>query len=234
MVPMPKKLTDRIHHVAKLQDQERVFRDREHAGIMLADVLSEFADTGAVVLGIPSGGIPVAATVADQLNLDLDVAVVSKITLPWNTEAGYGAVAFDGTVKLNDAMVRYSGLSDEVIEEGISSTAEKVTRRVNEMRGGRPAPDLTGQTVILIDDGIASGFTMRVAVEAVKNQRADRIIVATPTGEYDSVLEVAEEVDEVYCINIRSRPFAVAAAYENWRDVPEDEAYRYLVSELED
>ncbi|MFO7948708.1 MAG: phosphoribosyltransferase family protein [Armatimonadota bacterium] len=230
MIPMAEKLTEKVHHIAKWQNRERIFRDRKHAGIVLADMLAGYESSGATVLGIPAGGIPVAAVAAKELGLDLDVAVVSKITLPWNSEAGYGAVAFDGTVRLNKGMIRYAGLDENVVEEGIQSTSEKVARRVKEMRGGRPAPDLQDGTAIIIDDGIASGFTMRVAVEAVKNQGAAKIIVAAPTGEQDSVLAIAQEVHEVYCANLRGRPFAVAAAYENWRDVSEDEAERLLTA----
>ena len=111
---------------------------------------------------------------AEKTGLDFDVAVVSKITLPWNTEAGYGAVAFDGTVKLNKDMVRRVNLTSEDVKKGIEKTTAKVARRVKKLRDRQPFPDLGNRSAILVDDGLASGFTMRVAVAALRNAGAGR------------------------------------------------------------
>jgi predicted phosphoribosyltransferase len=194
-------------------------------------MLEAYSEGRAIVMAIPAGGVPVAKEMANRLNLPLDLAVVSKITLPWNTEAGYGAVAFDGTVRLNDDLVRRVGLSPEQIEQGIKTTSRKVSRRVEELRGDRDMPDLHTYPVILADDGLASGFTMRVAVEALRNGGASRVIVAVPTAHQRSVERIAAEVEMLYCANIRSGwSFAVADAYERWTDVAMEEVRAMLAT----
>ena len=209
--------------VAALHNRRRVFRDRAHAGTILANMLARYRDSDAIVLGIPAGGAPVAAAVAGMLHLPVDVAVVSKLTLPWNTEAGYGTLAFDGTLRLNETLVRQAGLSKTDIELGTARTREKVERRLHQWRGARPFPSLAARTAILVDDGLASGFTMLVAIEALRHQQAKEIIVAVPTAHSDSVIRVARQVEWLYCANLREGlRFAVADAYENWSDVEEE------------
>jgi predicted phosphoribosyltransferase len=110
-------------------DKIKVFRNREHAGKVLTGMLEAYRHSDAIVVAIPAGGVPVAKALATRLDLPLDIAVVNKITLPWNTEAGYGAIAFDGTVRLNDRLVRQIGLSKEEIRQGIKKTSDKVERR---------------------------------------------------------------------------------------------------------
>lgn len=184
-----------------------------------------------MVMAIPAGGVPVAAEIARLLRLPLDLAVVSKITLPWDTEAGYGAVAWDGRALLNEEMRFYFLLSDKVVDEGIRRATEKVQRRVETLRGGRPMPDVAGRPVILVDDGLASGFTMKVAIEALRRAGASRIIVAVPTAPTHTAAEMAELAEEVYCANVRdTRRFAVAAAYREWHDVSELEAKAALAA----
>ncbi|MGE5240059.1 MAG: phosphoribosyltransferase [Bacteroidota bacterium] len=212
----------RVTDLPELRNRGQVFRDRAHAGAVLAGMLDPLRGTKTRILAIPAGGVPVAAEVARRLDLPLDLAVVSKITLPWNTESGYGAVAFDGTVRLNQELIAALGLRPEVIDQGIARTREKVARRVRELRGADVMPDLRHRAAVLIDDGLASGFTMLTAIEALRNLAPDKIVVAVPTGHYDSVTRVAATVDSLYCPNIREGySFAVADAYEQWSDVEE-------------
>ena len=145
----------KIFEIPELRDRTDVFWNREHAGKVLSDMLLSCKNTDSIVLGIPAGGVPVAAPIASSLGLELDVAVVSKITLPWNTESGYGAVAFDGTVKLNNAVISQIGLKEEEIEKGIEKATSKVQRRFKEFRDIKPFPYLKDSNVILVDDGIA-------------------------------------------------------------------------------
>jgi putative phosphoribosyl transferase len=216
---------ERIIQLPELKEREGVFRNRRQAGEVLAGMLDSFRKTNALVLAIPSGGIPVALVIAENLSLPLDVAVVSKITLPWNTEAGYGAVAFDGTMRLNQELLPRLRLSQKEIESGKKKTLEKVGRRVNMFRGDRPFPDLGTRKVLLVDDGLASGFTLLVAVEALRKAGASFLIVAVPTGSHHSILKVSRQVETLYCANIRSGwGFAVASAYQQWTDVEEEEA----------
>jgi predicted phosphoribosyltransferase len=224
---MGKRMTGKIIELPGLRDRLQVFRDRTHAGEILAGMLEDYRSSQTLVMAIPAGGIPVAAALARMLILPLDVAVVSKITLPWNTEVGYGAVAFDGTTRLNRDLLPRLRLSEQEIEAGKAATAGKVEGRVDRFRGSRPYPDFTKEKVILVDDGLASGFTLLVGVEALKKSGAREIIVAVPTGSSSTVQRVAAEVDRLYCANIRGGwSFAVADAYERWTDVAEEEALR--------
>lgn len=218
-----------LHDLPQNRERHEVFADRAEAGRILASMLDHYRGTDAIVLAVPAGGVPVAVEIARELGLPLDLAIVSKITLPWDTEAGYGAVAWDGTSRLNEEMQFYYRLSDEVVAQGTAVANAKVTRRVGTLRGDRPFPDLSGRPVILVDDGLASGFTMKVAIEAVRRAGAEEIILAVPTAPAHTAAEMAELVDELYCANIRSRtPFAVASAYREWHDVTEEEAKRAL------
>jgi predicted phosphoribosyltransferase len=215
--------------IPDLRDHVGVFRDREHAGEVLGDMLIEYKNTDTVVFAIPAGGVPVGAVIANKLQLPFEVAVVSKITLPWSTEAGYGAVAFDGTVRLNEDMISRLGLEDDVVQEGIENTLNKVKKRVSKFQRGRSSHQVAGCHVILVDDGIASGFTMLVAVEALKKADADRIIIAVPTAHWDAIRKVIQDVDGLYCANLRSGwSFAVADAYIQWSDVSEEEVMEIL------
>ncbi len=224
-------LEDNFFDVPELRNRTAVFSSREHAGEILSEMLMQYKNTEAVVFAIAAGGVPVGAVIASKLQLPLDTAVVSKITLPWNTEAGYGAVAFDGTVRLNEDMISRIGLKKEVIEAGIEQTRNKVRKRVAEFRGGKPPVQVAGRPAVLVDDGIASGFTMLVAVEALRKAGVNRIIVAVPTANLDSVEFVLPNVEEVYCANLRSEwAFAVADAYQHWSDVSEGEVMELLSS----
>jgi predicted phosphoribosyltransferase len=196
-------------------------------------MLTAAAPDNVIVLAVPAGGVPVGCEVARRLSLPLDVLVVSKVTLPWDTEAGYGAVAFEGTVRINEALRDRLRLSREEVEQGISRTREKVGRRQLLLRGGRPSPDFRGRPVIVVDDGLASGYTMSVGVEALRKSGAGEIIVAVPTGHLDSVERLAREAEFIYCANVRSGwRFAVADAYQRWSDVAEEELIEMLAGLL--
>lgn len=222
-------LEDHFFDLPDFRNRTAVFRDREHAGEILSEMLMQYKDTNAIAFAIPAGGVPVGAVIAAKLQIPLDVAVVSKITLPWNTEAGYGAVAFDGTVRLNTEMASRLGLTDDIIRYGIEKTRNKVRERVAEFRSGKPPLQVAGRPVILVDDGIASGFTMFVAVEALRKAGANQIIVAVPTAHWEAIENVLPSVEEFYCANLRSGwAFAVADAYERWTDVGEEEVIEIL------
>jgi len=226
---MSQKTPQGLYDVKQYREHTRVFRDRVHAGEVLARMLHPFRQDAHLVLGIPAGGVPVGVVVAQTLHIRFDVAVVSKITLPWNTEAGYGAVAFDGTVRLNSALMARIGLSEAQIRAGIEETTAKVNRRMEKLRKKHRFPDLSGQASILVDDGLASGFTLRVAVEALKKAGAKHIIVAVPTAHKESLDAMVSQVDAVFCPNIRSGlRYAVADAYERWTDVDESEVLKIL------
>ena len=213
----------------KLRDKLHVFKDRFDAGCQLAEMLSAYKESPSIVFALPAGGVPVAAVIAEKLALPLDVAVVSKITLPWTTEAGFGAVAFDGTTILNEEMLPGLDLSDEQVQERIKQTAEKVERRTRKLRDNTQMPDLSDRQVFLVDDGIASGITMQTAVKAVKKLNPGRLMIAVPTAHGETLTRLIGMVDDIYCANVRRGfGFAVADAYKNWSDVDEGEALKIL------
>lgn len=219
----------KILQIEKFRDRTKLFEDRCEAGHVLSGLLEKLDLQHPLVLAIPAGGLPVAAPVAEALQCPLDVAVVSKITLPWNSEAGYGAVAFDGSYLLNEALIRTLGLSKADIARGLEETRTKVLRRVATFRKKLLMPDLVEHEVIVVDDGLASGVTMCTAVGALNRAGAKSLIVAVPTGHENSVQRLAEMVDLVCCPNIRRGPsFAVASVYRRWSDVSEAEAAQIL------
>jgi len=212
-----------IHERPELRNRIQVFRDRAHAGEVLARMLEGRLASGTRVLAIPAGGVPVAAAIAQALGLPLDVAVVSKVTPSWNSEVGYGAVAFDGRARLDAGARARLGVDDREAREGTARTVAKVRRRVEALRAGLGPVVAPGDPAVLVDDGLASGLTMATAVEAVRDAGAGRIVVAVPTGSARAVQRLAEEVDEVHCANVRTGwSFAVADAYDRWSDVDEE------------
>jgi predicted phosphoribosyltransferase len=220
-----------LYDIPQFREQTGVFADRKEAGRILARMLHDLQGEKAIILGVPSGGIPVAVEVAAALDLNLDVAVVSKILLPWNTEAGFGAVGFDGSIWINDEYVAYYSLDQAAIEQQTQAALKKVQRRVRLFRDDRPWPDLQNRTVILVDDGIAAGSTLRVAVQALRNTGASGIIFAVPTAHMESLDQFRDKVDAIYCANIRSGPgFAVASAYRYWDDVDENDAVKMVLA----
>jgi len=212
------------------RNRELVFKDRLHAGKLLADKLRPIVAKEKVqVPAIPAGGVPVGYVLAEKLEIPFDVVVVRKIQIPWSTEAGFGAVTWDGTPILNEPLVAELGIGADVVEQCISRTRQSVYERNQRLRGSRPFPDLSGRTVILVDDGLASGFSMLAATESIKTRLPRRMFIAVPTGSAQAIALLASKVDQIVCLNVRSGPvFAVADAYENWYDLSDDEVLEYL------
>jgi predicted phosphoribosyltransferase len=200
------------------------FKDREAAGRAVAGMLKNYKDSNAIVLAIPAGGVPVAAEIARALGLPLEVTPVSKVLFPWTTEGGFGAVAFDGSVWIDQAAVENFGLDEGQIEKAIAGARAKVERRNPRLRSGKALLELSDRTLILVDDGIAAGSTMRTAIAALRKAGAGRIVVAVPTAHERSLEALRKLADDIVCPNIRSgMRFAVADAYEEWRDLSDDE-----------
>jgi putative phosphoribosyl transferase len=228
-------IPENVTEDASLHNRGQVFRDRIGAAHCLASLMTEFRNANAVVAGIPAGGIPLAVTIAEELQLPLAVLVVSKITLPWNTEAGYGAVAADGTWMLNDNLVKQAQLDQATIDSGRDETGNKVRRRAAQFNGILGPVDFEGKSVLIVDDGLASGFTMRVAIASAGQQGARHIVVAVPTGHANAVEDIAGRCDHVYCANVREGyRFAVADAYEEWTDVSEAKAIKLVQAYTEE
>ncbi len=213
-----------------LRDKRFIFKDRLHAGELLAAKLEKYSDRDDVqLLAIPAGGVPVGYVIASELNLPLDVIIIRKIQIPWDTEAGFGALSWDGTTILNTPLVRRLGLSDEAIRRALSMAQENILNRVRKFRGDRSFPKLEHKIALLVDDGLASGFTMLVAAESAKKSNPEEIVVGVPTASLSSAELVARSVDELVCLNIRSGPtFAVADAYQEWHDLSDEEVMEWL------
>lgn len=214
---------------SSLRNRNRVFRDRKEAGFLLAGLLSGYRESGGIVLGIPSGGVPVAAEIAEELGLSLDLLIARKVQIPYNTEAGFGAVGPDGEVSLNNDLVSRLGLTSDDIERQIAKTIGIVESRNNLFRGGRPFPSLKDRIVIVVDDGLASGYTMFSAVDFIKARAPAKIVAAVPTASERTIELVLPRVDELVCLNIRTGPtFAVADAYQSWYDLEDEEVITIL------
>ncbi|MEM2731409.1 MAG: phosphoribosyltransferase family protein [Nitrososphaerota archaeon] len=213
-----------------LREKIRVFKDRVEAAERLAEKLSEYKDAGdTVVLAIPSGGVPVGLTLARKLNLDFNLVMVRKIHLPWNQEVGLGAVSWDGTYLLNNELVELMELSPSVVSKCISNELNEIKLRMVEWGLEGYNLNVKDINVIITDDGLASGYTMAVAVDVVKKRRCRQLIVAIPTGSTEALRKIYDKVDRVICLNVRSsRIFAVADAYVEWRDITSTEVRKLL------
>jgi putative phosphoribosyl transferase len=214
----------------QLREQRLVFSDRHEAGKQLGVFLASLQkNLDPVVLAIPAGGVPVGKEVALALGAPFSPAIVRKIQIPGNTEAGFGAVTWDGQVLINERLRTALGLSQAEVEAAITMTRKNVRTRVARFTGGKPFPELAGKTVILTDDGIASGFTMLALIKSVRTRTPARIIVAVPTASASSAERIAQEVDQMVCLNIRSsQRFAVADAYAHWYDLDDCEVLAEL------
>lgn len=223
-------MTAKIIEEPTYRERMFVFRDRLQAGRLLAERLQEYAGKrNVILLALPAGGVPVGYMVAKELCILMDVMVVRKVQIPWNTEAGFGALTWDSEIVLNEPLVRHLRLTRGMIEESISNTKRIIQERLRKFRGDRPMPDLESKVVILVDDGLASGFTMLAAARSARKKKPEKIVVAAPTGSMGAIELLAPEVDEIVCLNIRSGPvFAVADAYENWYDLTDEEVMGIL------
>ena len=222
-------MSSKILYENSLTNMIYVFEDREDAGRMLAKKLKSFKGKGPIILAIPSGGLPVGYAIARELNIPMDVIIPRKIQIPYNPEAGFGAVAPDGSTILNEPLVRELGLTEEEVKFLAKQVLEEIERRNKKFRGDRPFPNLIGKTVILVDDGLASGYTMLAAIKSVKKQKPKRILAAVPTAPLSSARLVASHVDQLICLNIRRGPFfAVAEAYQKWHDLSDGEVMEHI------
>jgi putative phosphoribosyl transferase len=212
----------RIHEMKELRNRHYVFRDRSHAGKVLSVMLKpEYGEEeDVIILAIPSGGVPVAREVSENFDWPMDMVIVRKLQIPGNPEAGFGAMTREGTVLLNEEMLTGLRLSASVVEKEKQKVRRELEKRNELFREGRPFPSLEGISVILIDDGLASGYTMMASIHEVKKRKPGRAVVAVPTAPLGSIRRIESLVDDIYCPNIREGPFfSVAGAYENWYDL---------------
>ena len=209
--------------------QPQRFRNRTDAGRQLAEKLAAYANRpGVLVLALPRGGVPVGVEVARALGAPLDVFLVRKLGVPGYEELAMGAVATGGVRVLNDEIVRGLGISDHEIDAAAARELQELARRERLYRGDRPPPDIAGRTVILVDDGLATGATMRAAIASVRQQQPARIVVAVPTASPDTCEALKAEADDVVCAMTPEPFLAVGHWYEDFMQTTDDEVRELL------
>ena len=210
-------------------DDRQPFRDRREAGRVLASLLKTYAGRDdVVVLALPRGGVPVAYEVAAALGAPLDVFLVRKLGTPGHRELAMGAIASGGIRVLNDDVVRWYGIPESAIESVAREEAAELERRERAYRDGRPSPDLTNRSVILVDDGLATGSTMRAGAQAVRLYRPSRVVVAVPVGARQTCSEIAAVADEVICARMPEPFTAVGQWYLDFDQTDDDEVRELL------
>jgi putative phosphoribosyl transferase len=203
---------------------DQVFANRTEAGRLLAEKLAKYAGRDdVIVLGLPRGGVPVAYEVARHLRAPLDVFLVRKLGVPGFEELAAGAIASGGVRVLNEDVLRALPNAEQTIESITARETAELERREHEYREGRPAPELQNRIAILIDDGLATGATMRAAVKALRQRGAAKIVVAVPVGPPDTCREMAQEADEVVCLSTPVFFQAVGQYYEDFSQISDEE-----------
>ncbi len=206
-----------------------MYKDRLQAGHVLADLLARYENQNAVVLAIPRGGVEVAFPIATRLRAPLDLVIPRKLPIPSNSETGFGAITADGSKVLNDDLISYIGLTNNEINEIAGDVLEEVKRREKRYRGDKPFPDLTDRIAIIVDDGLATGYTALAAIDYVRKRQPKKVIMAVPVASKDAEMLVKSRVDEYICPLTSNRPwFAVASFYRRFSDLTDEEVLNCL------
>jgi predicted phosphoribosyltransferase len=205
------------------------YDDRYQAGRVLVDSLKNYAKrTDVIVLALPRGGVPVGYEIAHKLSLPLDIFIVRKLGVPGHEELAMGAIASGGITVLNEEIVNLLHISTEAIDRIQKSEQEELLRREQVYRGNRPSPDLLGKTIILVDDGIATGYTMRAAIAALKQKKPAKLIVAIPVAARSTCDEIAPLVDEIICPMRPVNFYAVGLWYNDFSQTTDEEVMQLL------
>ena len=205
-----------------------LFRDRLDAGARLAEALGKYRGQDVLVLGIPRGGVPVAAEVAQRLDAELDVVVARKLGAPGQPELAIGAVTANGGCFLNEALMRDLGVSDAYLQRVKREQMSEARQREQRFRGGRQRSRIAGRTVIVVDDGLATGATMRAATRSVRKARPGRLLSAVPVGSQEACAALREEVDELVCLSEPVLFWAVGSYYQHFEPTEDAEVQRIL------
>ncbi len=205
------------------------FRNRTKAGQQLAQKLKTYKNqNNTVVLALPRGGVPVAYEIAKQLNLTLDICLVRKLGVPERPELAMGAIALGGARILNTDVINWSNISPQVIEEVTQKEQQELHRREQVYRGDKPFPKIYNQTVILVDDGIATGSTIKAAIAIIKKQQAKKIIIAVPVVPPSVCEELRKEVDEIVCLTMPERMNSISLWYDDFSQTTDEEVCSLL------
>jgi len=209
----------------------RLFPDRRDAGRALARLLEDYRGRAEViVLGLPRGGVPVAYEVATALGAALDVFLVRKLGVPSRTELAMGAIASGGAIVVNEDIVRRLGISPQVIQHAAEREGQELLRRERLYRDGHPRLDLEGRTIILVDDGLATGASMRAAIQALRGAQPARVVVAVPTAPETTCQQLRGVVDDIVCAATPSPFLAVGSSYSDFTQTTDEEVRDLLVA----
>lgn len=209
-----------------------LFRDRQEAGVQLAQELANLAGTpGLLVLAIPRGGVVVANQVARALKAPLDVIITRKIGAPFNEELALGAITPSGEVLLDKRALKNLGLAPRDLAGRVEEEKRELLRRMKRFRGDRPFPEIEGRTVIVVDDGIATGLTVKAAIDTLRQMKAGRIILAVPVAPLEVVEALSEKVDHLTCLKTPEPFYAVGQFYRSFEQVSDAEVVRILAGE---
>jgi putative phosphoribosyl transferase len=213
----------------ELDTEKILFSDRYDAGRQIAQQLTEYKGKSVLVLAIPNGGIPMGLETARALDADLDVVIVRKLPLPLNPDAGFGAVTDDGLVILNDEIVAKTGLTKEHIHAQVAKVRGDIRQRSLLYRKDKPLALARDKVVIITDDGLASGFTMKAAVESVRRRRPREIIVAVPVASVVAMAQIKLVADKIVTVAVGTKPrFAVSGFYRHWTDLNDKEVVKVM------
>lgn len=215
-----------------MQQVDVIFKDRVDAGEILANKLSKYAAENPLVLGLPRGGVPVAFEVAKALKAPLDVFIVRKLGVPGHEELAMGAIATGDVRVLNESVIEYLHISKEAIATETRKEKEELKRRERVYRSGRDPVNVANRTVLLIDDGIATGSTIKAAIAALKKQKAGKIIVGVPVAPSSTIEELKKEVDDLVCISTPDLFMAISVWYDEFPQTT-DEQVRELLKKAE-
>ncbi len=207
---------------------DQAFQNREQAGKLLAQELTNFQDKKAVVLGIPRGGIVVAKSLAQELRADLDIIISRKLGAPGQVELAIGALAENGEIFINQSVVSELSVSDSYIEQEKERQQEEIRRRSQLIRGVLPRVPLAERLVLITDDGVATGATMQAAVWAVRREKPGKLVVAVPVASEEAVTSLAGDVDELLCLRMPANFFAVGQFYREFYQVTDEEVLEIL------
>ena len=206
----------------------RLFADRVDAGRRLAKALQDYKGKNAIVLAIPRGGVVVGFEVANALNIPLDVIIPRKIGAPGNPELAIGSVMEDGTIIMNEELIGFLQVSEDYIKEESESQRIEIERRLKFYRGAAPYPVLKYRVIIMVDDGIATGSTMKAALASVRNRGAKTVVIAIPVGPPSTLQELKKEADHVICLRSPESFMAIGQFYENFTQTTDEEVVRLL------
>jgi predicted phosphoribosyltransferase len=225
-----KTMQEKLIDAPQFRNRHGIFLRRKDAGQYLASMMESFRERPeTIILAIPSGGVPVGLELSRSLALAMDLVITRKMQIPGNTEAGFGAMTMTGKAFINLELLDMLRLSDAEVEKQMEKVRLELDQRNARFRNNKPFPNIEGLLVILVDDGLASGFTMLAAIDMARSQGADKIVVAVPTSPLSSIVRIQDKVDQIYCANVQdSGSFAVASAYRYWRDLEPEEVVEML------